>query len=220
MEFFSSLLAEGLTILVIFKGNKLLNKMGLSLLGNTVGNGCYKPPVPKQAMKDTYNFRDLLHRVVCHMSKGEELEKKEEECLRKLGTDCAAYLSMKAYNSSSYAQVVSALTDIIRKFGIPQVHNLGPTQVCVGSLAFVFSHHHPHHPHHGVFKVCESCPVSSPKDHLLLSVGSEVYKVCQDHDALLPFLVQNNPLLPVVHNQKIRISAATEGQSSAFRASA
>ncbi|XP_003968852.2 TRPM8 channel-associated factor homolog [Takifugu rubripes] len=162
-----------------FVGNKLLNKMGLSLLGNIVGNGCYKPPVPKQAMKDTYNFRDLLHRVVCHMSKGEELEKKEEECLRKLGADCAAYLNRKAYDSSSYAQVVSTLTDIVKKFGIPQV--------------------------------CESCPVNSPRDHLLLSVGSEVYKVCQDQDALLPFLIQNNPLLPVVHNHKMRISAATEG---------
>lgn len=72
--------------------------------------------------------------------------------------------------------------------------------------------------HHGVFKVCDSCPVNSPKDHLLLSVGSEVYKVCQDPDALLPFLIKNNPLLPVVHDQRVRISAATEGQTSIFRA--
>lgn len=103
------------------QGNKLLNKMGLSLLGNIVGNGRYKPPVPKQALRDTYNFRDLLHRVVGHMSKGEELEQKEEECLRKLGGDCAAYLNRKAYDSSSYAQVVSALTAMVKKFGIPQV---------------------------------------------------------------------------------------------------
>lgn len=67
--------------------------------------------------------------------------------------------------------------------------------------------------HTGFSKVCESCPVRSPKDHLLLSVGSEVYKVCQEHDALLPFLIKNNPSLPVVHNHKIKISAATEGQT-------
>lgn len=97
--------------------------MGLSLLGNIVGNGRYEAPVPKQARRDTYNFRDLLHRVVCHMSKGEELEKKEEKCLRKLGADCAAYLNRKAYDSSSYAQVVSTLTDIVKKFGIPQVQS-------------------------------------------------------------------------------------------------
>lgn len=67
-----------------------------------------------------------------------------------------------------------------------------------------------------MLKVCESRPVNSPRDHLLLSVGSEVYKVCQDQDALLPYLIQDNPLLPVVHNHKMRISAATEGQTSTF----
>lgn len=55
--------------------------------------------------------------------------------------------------------------------------------------------------------------MSSPKDHLLLNMGSAVFKVCQDPDALLPFLIKNNPLLPVVHNHKIRFSAATEGQT-------
>lgn len=109
--------------------------MGLSLLGNIVGNGCYKPPVPKQAMKDTYSFRDRLSRVVYHMSKGEELEKKEDECLRKLGADCAAYLNMKAYDCSSYEQVLSTLTDIIKKFGIPQVNNFH-FQVCISSNVF------------------------------------------------------------------------------------
>lgn len=95
--------------------------MGLSLLGNIVRNGCYKPPVPKEAMKNSYNFRELLRRVVCHMSRGEDLEKEEEECLLKLGADCAAYLNTKTYENSSYAQVVSTLTDIIKTFGIPQV---------------------------------------------------------------------------------------------------
>lgn len=109
--------------------------MGLCLLGNIVGNGCYKPPVPNQAMKDTYSFRDLLSHVVDHMIKGEELEKKEEECLKKLGADCAAYLSMKAYGWSCYEQVLSTLTDIIKKFGIPQVNDFH-FQVCISSHVF------------------------------------------------------------------------------------
>lgn len=120
------------------QGNKLLNKMGLSLLGNIVGNGHYKPPVPKQARRDTYNFRELLHRVVCHMSKGEELEKKEEECLRKLGADCAAYLNRKAYDSSSYAQVVSTLTGIVKSFGIPQVRTFKGGHPLCGSVSLIF----------------------------------------------------------------------------------
>lgn len=103
------------------RGNKLLNKMGLSLLGNIVGDGCHKRPVPKQAMRN--NFRDVLQRFVRHMSQDEDLEENEEECLVKLGADCAAYLNTEAHDSSSYTQVVSTLTDVIKKFGIPQVES-------------------------------------------------------------------------------------------------
>lgn len=66
--------------------------------------------------------------------------------------------------------------------------------------------------------MCESCPVRSPEDHLLFSVGSELYKVCPERDALLPFLIKNNPSLPVVRDQTIKISVATEGQTLIFRA--
>lgn len=111
--------------------------MGLSILGNIVGNGCFKAPVPKLAMRDTYTFRDLLRRVVCHMSKGEELEKREEDCLQRLANDCAAYLNTKAYECCSYTQVVSTLTDIIKKFGIPQVNDF-TFQVYIRSDVVVF----------------------------------------------------------------------------------
>lgn len=187
--------------------------MGLSILGSTVGCGCYMPPVPKQAMKSNYDFRDLLRRVACHMSKGEDLEENEEQCLLKLGADCAAYLNTKAYESASYAQVVSTLVDIIKNFGFPQVISFA-FQVCVSSNVVGFFNIHD-----GFSQVCESCPVRTPKDRLLLSVGAEVYKVCQERDALLPFLIKNNPSLPLVHNQKIKISAATGGQILIFRTS-
>ncbi len=95
--------------------------MGLSLLGATIGGGLYKAPVPSQAVKDKYHFRHLLHRFAGHVTMGQELSKQEEECLKKLGSDCATYLRMKAHDCSSYAQVVSTLTDILKKSGMPQV---------------------------------------------------------------------------------------------------
>ena len=95
--------------------------MGLSLLGETMGGGVYKAPVPSQAINDTYNFRHLLHRFGGHVNEGSELTKHEEECLKKLGADCSTYLAMKAHDCSSYAQVLSALTDIICRVGMPQV---------------------------------------------------------------------------------------------------
>nr|XP_019950474.1 PREDICTED: TRPM8 channel-associated factor homolog [Paralichthys olivaceus] len=59
------------------------------------------------------------------------------------------------------------------------------------------------------FKVCDSCPVRSSKDHLLLSVGTEIYKVCPNPDALLPFLIKDNPMMPVIYNHRIQISVNT-----------
>lgn len=61
------------------------------------------------------------------------------------------------------------------------------------------------------FKVCDNCPVRKPKDHLLLTVGAEVYNVSPDPDALLPYLIKDNPLLPVVHNHRIKIEVDAQG---------
>lgn len=95
--------------------------MGLSLLGNIIGEGSYKAPVPSQAIKDTYHFRHILRRFAGHVAEGEELTEHEEECLNKLGWDCSNYLHTKAYDCPSYTQVVSTLTDIVKKSGMPQV---------------------------------------------------------------------------------------------------
>lgn len=59
--------------------------------------------------------------------------------------------------------------------------------------------------------MCESCPVRTPEDHLLLTIGTEVYKVSPDPDALLPYLIKNNPLLSVVDNHRININVDTKG---------
>nr|XP_046244488.1 TRPM8 channel-associated factor homolog [Scatophagus argus] len=160
-----------------FSGNKILNKMGLSLLKATIGGGLYKAPVPSQALNDTYHFRHLLHRFADHVTQGEKLNEKEEECLKRLGNDCANYLHMMAHDCCTYTQVVSTLSDILMRSGMPQV--------------------------------CENCPVKSPEDHLLLSVGAEVYKVCPDPDVLLPYLIKDNSLLPVVYNHRIKINVNT-----------
>ncbi|XP_071351954.1 TRPM8 channel-associated factor homolog [Trachinotus anak] len=163
-----------------FAGNKILNKMGLSVLGNTIKAGIYKAPVPSQAVKDTYHFRHLLRRFAGHVNKGEMLTEHEERCLKKLGSDCSTYLNMKAHDCPSYIQVMSTLTDVLMRSGMPQV--------------------------------CHSSPVRSPKDHLLLSLGTELYKVCPNPDALLPHLIKDNPLMPVVYNHRVMINVNTAGR--------
>uniref|UniRef100_A0A8C4IHY7 Peptidase M60 domain-containing protein n=1 Tax=Dicentrarchus labrax TaxID=13489 RepID=A0A8C4IHY7_DICLA len=170
---------KGQNPLTDFSGNKILNKMGMSLLKATISGGSYKAPVPSQAMKHTYHFRNLLHLLAGHVAQGEKLREHEEERLKKLGQDCADYLSMKAYYSYSYMQVFSILTDIMKKSGMPQVS--------------------------------EKNPVKSPKDYLLLSLGADLYNVSPNPDALLPYLIKQDPIMPFVYNQRIRINANTAG---------
>lgn len=170
---------HGLNTMTDFSGNKILNKMGLSLLADMIHGGSYEAPLPSQAIKSQYHFRRLLGRFASHVAKGEELTKQEEDHLRNLGGDCANYLHTNAQGCSSYTRLVSTLTELIKTCGMPQV--------------------------------CDKCPVRRPKDHLLLTVGAEVYKVSPDPDALLPYLIKDNPLLPVVHNHRVKISVDTKG---------
>ncbi|KAK5868482.1 hypothetical protein PBY51_009491 [Eleginops maclovinus] len=171
---------RGKNELTDFPGNKILNTMGLSLLRGTISGGLHKAPEPSQFIKDNYHFRHLLHRFAGHVAHGEKLSKHEEENLKRLGRDCSIFLHMNANECSSYTQVVSSLTDIVMKSGMP--------------------------------KVCDSCPVKTPKDHLLLSVATEVYKVCPNPDALLPYLIKDNPLMAVVYNHRIKIDVDTAAE--------
>ncbi|KAM9468390.1 LOW QUALITY PROTEIN: TRPM8 channel-associated factor homolog [Clarias gariepinus] len=164
-------------------GNRILNKMGMCLMGNTIGGSLYKA---QQITEDgdsgtqAYHFRDLLQRFAGHVIQGQDLTKREEECLQKLRNDCTNYLRMQAHDSASYTSTVALITDMVKEAGVPQV--------------------------------CHTCPVESNKDKMLLYVGSEVYKVCKDPDALLPFIINYIPNLPIVSNEIIQISADTSGR--------
>ncbi|KAM6932886.1 TRPM8 channel-associated factor homolog [Xenentodon cancila] len=65
----------------------------------------------------------------------------------------------------------------------------------------------------GMPQVSVKNPVKSRKDHLLLRLAKEVFNVSPNQDALLPYLIKDNPPLPVVYNQKIKISAETAGHA-------
>uniref|UniRef100_A0A8C6U4M7 Peptidase M60 domain-containing protein n=1 Tax=Neogobius melanostomus TaxID=47308 RepID=A0A8C6U4M7_9GOBI len=159
-----------------FTGNKILNKMGMTLLEYYVSGGCYKTPVPSQAIKDTYHFRHLLHKFGGHVTKGEKLADHEEEWLTKLSRDCTAILRLDE-NNSNYHQILCSFTEIIKTAGMPQV--------------------------------CKSCPVKTERDRVLLEVGAQLYKACPHRDELLPYLIKDNPLLPVVYNHRISVNVDT-----------
>uniref|UniRef100_A0A3Q2G1L0 TRPM8 channel-associated factor homolog n=1 Tax=Cyprinodon variegatus TaxID=28743 RepID=A0A3Q2G1L0_CYPVA len=94
-----------------FSGNKILNKMGLSLLRKTVQKGEYKAPDPSQVKE--FHIRDLLHRFAGHVLEGRELNKEDEEHLEKLGKDLASFLNMKAITTPlSYTRSFYKISNI------------------------------------------------------------------------------------------------------------
>lgn len=170
---------QGKNAMTEYSGNHILNKMGLCILGDTLDSGLYKVPSLEKVCSEANHFRGLLRRFAGHVTEGHSLTDHEQGCLKKLGNDCAHYLAMEAHDCAAYTSMVSMLTDMVKKAGIPQV--------------------------------CDQCPVKNAKDHLLLNVSAQVYKVCQDPDALLPHIIKNQPALPIVYNARVRISVNSGG---------
>ncbi|XP_067221774.1 TRPM8 channel-associated factor homolog [Chanodichthys erythropterus] len=160
----------GCNVMTEYPGNHILNKMGLSLLGNTLGGGLYKAPEIEHWCREGYHFRSMLQRFSEHVSQGKELTDHEQGYLKQLGCDCANYLRMRSHDSAAYTSVLAILTDIVKKEGVPQV--------------------------------CSNCPVESAKGHLMLQIGTEVYKVSPNPDDLFPYIIKNRPA-------RVRISANT-----------
>ncbi|KAL3057194.1 hypothetical protein OYC64_007633 [Pagothenia borchgrevinki] len=111
-----------------FSGNKILNTLGLSLMAETIPGGSYKATVPSHEMTYTCHFRNLLRSFAGHVTQGKELSKHEGKQLEKLGLECSNFLMMKSYDSYSYTQVLSILTDIVKKSGMPQVSEENPVK--------------------------------------------------------------------------------------------
>ncbi|XDV32623.1 hypothetical protein PO909_003389, partial [Leuciscus waleckii] len=135
----------GCNVMTEYPGNHIINKMGLCLLGNTLGGGLYKALDIEHSCREGYHFHRMLQRFAEHVNLGKELTAHEQGCLKQLGSDCASYLHMCSHDSAAYTSVVAILSDIVKKVGVPQV--------------------------------CSNCPVQCAKDHLMLHIGSEVYKV-------------------------------------------
>lgn len=169
----------GCNVMTEYPGNHILNKMGLCLLGNTLGGGLYKALDIEHSCREGYHFRSMLQRFAEHVSLGQELTAHEQGCLKQLGSDCASYLRMRSHDSAAYTSVVAILSDIVKEVGVPQV--------------------------------CSNCPIKCAKDHLMIHVGSELYKVSPNPDALLPYIIKDRPNLPTVSDARVRISANTAG---------
>ncbi|XP_065136239.1 TRPM8 channel-associated factor homolog [Paramisgurnus dabryanus] len=169
---------RGRNVMTEYPGNRILNKMGLSILGDTVKGGLYKAPNINQV----YHFRNVLGHFGKHLTKGQKLTPHVEGSLKQLGKDCASYLRMRAHDCASYNSMITLLTNVVKEIGVPQVSS--------------------------------KCPVKTPKDYLMLQIGTELYKTVSDPDALLPYIIKERPDLPTVSDARVHISANTGGSNA------
>lgn len=170
---------RGLNVLTDYPGNRILNKLGFSILGNTLRPGKYKAPNPGHLGNEAYRFRSMLKQVAGHVTSGQELKPHEQSSLQRLGGDCTSFLRMRAHDCLSYTGVLELLTDVVKTGGVPQVG--------------------------------QDSPVKKPIEHLLLSVGSEVYKAAPNPDELLPYIIKDRPNLPVIYNVTVKINGQAAG---------
>lgn len=96
--------------------------MGLSVLRTTIPGGVHSVLRSMQEIKDVYLFRDLLCHFTAHIMDGDVLTEQETQSLIDFGRDCGHYLRLKAHDWPSYSAVLSALTGILKKTGLPQVN--------------------------------------------------------------------------------------------------
>ncbi|XP_038129305.1 TRPM8 channel-associated factor homolog [Cyprinodon tularosa] len=157
-----------------FSGNKILNNMGLSLLKEHTRAGVYKAPDPSQVQK--FHIRNLVNSFAGHVLEDKELPRKNDDHHKKL-EDFASLLKMQAHDCFSYIEILSILTHILKKRGIPQPSKQNP--------------------------------VKHPKDRMLLMLVTHVYEASTNQEELLPYIIKDNPPLPVVKGQLIKITAQT-----------
>ncbi|KAJ8369061.1 hypothetical protein SKAU_G00090890 [Synaphobranchus kaupii] len=99
----------------------ILNRLGLSILGNYLTPGVYKAPEPGHVCTETYRFRSMLKQFAGHVSSGQELTPHEQSCLQRLGCDCVTFLRMRTHDLPSYTSVLEVLTGVVKKSKVPQI---------------------------------------------------------------------------------------------------
>lgn len=107
-----------------YPGNKILNRFGLSILGQSVQAAKHPPVGPGEH----YHFRTALALLKEHVEKREELKAPLKDWLQRLAQDYAALLHIPAHDCPAYASFHRILTKVLQRNGIPQVSRHCPVK--------------------------------------------------------------------------------------------
>ncbi|NWV33117.1 TCAF2 factor, partial [Grantiella picta] len=106
-----------------YPGNRILNRLGLSLLGQSCRAAKYAPVGPGEH----YHFRRALLLFTQLQERGEPTEPLKG-WLHRLAQDCSAFLHIPAHECPAYASLHRILIKVLRRSGIPQVSRHCPVK--------------------------------------------------------------------------------------------
>ncbi|XP_032907440.1 TRPM8 channel-associated factor 2 isoform X2 [Catharus ustulatus] len=107
-----------------YPGNRILNRFGLSILGQSGQAAKYAPVGPREH----YHFRRALLLFSTQLQEHQELTEPLKGWLHPLAQDCAAFLHIPAHDCPAYASLHRILTKVLKRTGIPQVSRHCPVK--------------------------------------------------------------------------------------------
>uniref|UniRef100_A0A8C0UQC3 TRPM8 channel-associated factor 2-like n=2 Tax=Cyanistes caeruleus TaxID=156563 RepID=A0A8C0UQC3_CYACU len=107
-----------------YPGNRILNRFGLSILGQSGQAAKYLPV----GQGEHYHFRRALLLFSTQLQGHQELTEPLKGWLHPLAQDCAAFLHIPAHDCPAYASLHRILTKVLKRTGIPQVSRHCPVK--------------------------------------------------------------------------------------------
>ncbi|KAM4035791.1 TRPM8 channel-associated factor homolog [Anomaloglossus baeobatrachus] len=114
-------------VLSQYPGNKVLNKLGITILGRTVSQGNYKVLDP-QAEATTYHFPRAVSQLLSDLSSGAPITQQMTDWLSKLRQDISTFMRMPA--SPLISSLQEELIHLAHGCSIPNVSKKCPAKSC------------------------------------------------------------------------------------------
>ncbi|XP_006133024.2 TRPM8 channel-associated factor 2-like [Pelodiscus sinensis] len=111
---------NGKNVLSEYPGNRILNRFGISILGESMKADKY-PALRPEEQRGHYHFLRALSQFQQHLNKKEDLQPPVTGWLQKLCQDCAKALQIPVENGHIYASLYHILYEMVQSNGIPSV---------------------------------------------------------------------------------------------------
>ncbi|XP_075064545.1 TRPM8 channel-associated factor homolog [Mixophyes fleayi] len=118
-----------------YPGNKILNKFGISILGNTIEQGIYKVFDP-QASTITYHFYRAIWQLLHDLRNKAELKPPLSSWLLKMRQDVSSFMKLPASPLTSSLQ--QELVHLVQEYSIHNINEQCPVKSC-SKEAFMMS---------------------------------------------------------------------------------